>query len=59
MPNIILILLVLFVALFAMITLVERFGKKQSDEEVSRLSRWILPLVALLLVLQTLAYLFF
>lgn len=59
MPNIILILLILFVALFVMVTLLERFGKKQSEEEVSRLSRWILPLVGLLLVLQLIAYAFF
>lgn len=59
MPNIILILLLLFATLFIMVTLVERFGKKQSEEEVSRLSRWILPLVGLLLILQLIAYAFF
>jgi len=58
MPNIILILGILFIALIAMVTLVERFGKKQSSEEVSRISRWVIPLMAAIMVLQLLAYFF-
>jgi len=58
MPNIILILGILFIALIVMVTLVDRFGKKQSSEEVSRISRWVIPLMAAIMVLQLLAYFF-
>ncbi|WP_439134969.1 hypothetical protein [Pseudomaricurvus sp.] len=47
---------ILFLALIIIIPLVDRFGKKQSDEEVSKISRWILPLVMLLAVLQLVLY---
>jgi len=47
---------ILFLALIIIIPLVDRFGKKQSDEEVSKISRWILPLVMLLAVLQLVFY---
>lgn len=59
MPKIILILGILFIALFLMVTLLERFGKKQSDEEIRKISRWVMPLMALLMVLQLMAYFFF
>jgi len=58
MPDIILILGILFIALIIMVTLVDRFGKKQSSEEVSRISRWVIPLMAAIMVLQLLAYFF-
>ena len=58
MPDIILILGILFIALIVMVTLVDRFGKKQSSEEVSRISRWVIPLMAAIMVLQLLAYFF-
>lgn len=48
------ILITLFVALIVIVPLVERFGPRMSDQSVSKLSRYILPLVALLLVIQLL-----
>ena len=43
---------VLFLALIILLPLMERFAKPMKDEEVSKISRWVLPLVALLLVAQ-------
>lgn len=43
---------VLFLALIILVPLMERFTKPMKDEEVGRISRWVLPLVALLLVVQ-------
>lgn len=51
------ILAVLFLALLVAVPLLERFGKTHSTEEVSAMSRWILPLVMLLAVLQLAMYL--
>lgn len=56
--NVLIILGVLFLALIVLIPLVERFGKKYSSEEVSKISRWIIPLMGLLLLIQGLRYLF-
>ncbi len=49
----------LFLSLLIIVPLVEKFGKKRSDEEARSLSRFLLPLLALLLVLQIIAYYFF
>lgn len=50
------ILAVLLVALLIAVPLLERFGKSHEPEEVSGMSRWILPLAALLIVLQMFLY---
>lgn len=47
---------VLFLVLIILVPLAERFAKPMKDEEVSKISRWVLPLVALLLVVQLLAH---
>ncbi len=47
---------VLFLVLIIVVPLAERFAKPMKDEEVSKISRWVLPLVALLLVAQLLAH---
>ncbi|MGS2716759.1 hypothetical protein ACVBE9_01180 [Eionea flava] len=50
------ILIVLFVSLFLLVVLAEKFGKHHSEASVSKLSRWIFPLLLLLLLLQGLRY---
>ena len=52
MTNLIIILAVLFASLFLFINLTERFAKPMEPEKVAQLSRWILPLVGLLIVIQ-------
>ena len=49
---------VLFIALIIIVPLVERYGKRYSKEELGKLTRWIFPLLMLLMVLQTLRYFF-
>ncbi|GAB3097594.1 hypothetical protein G8770_15455 [Aestuariicella hydrocarbonica] len=48
---------ILFLALLIAIPLLERFGKEQSPEQTQAMSRWILPLVMLLALLQLIFYL--
>lgn len=50
---------VLFLALFVVIPLVEKHGKKHSPEELSKLSRWIMPLMGLILVASLIKMMFF
>lgn len=50
------ILAILLLALVVVVPLLARFGKQSSDAEVSRMSRWILPLVMLLAVLQLIMF---
>lgn len=47
---------VLLIALVVIIPLVERFGKRYSQEEIHRLTRWFFPLLLLLMLLQGLRY---
>ena len=46
----------LLLALLIAVPLLERFGKPRSTEEMQGLSRWILPLVMLLAVVQLLVF---
>lgn len=48
---------ILFISLIIIVPLVERFGPKTSDTQTRKISRWILPLVAALLVLQLIVHL--
>ncbi len=47
---------ILFLVLIILVPLMERFAKPIKDEDVRKISRWVLPLVALLLVVQLIAY---
>lgn len=50
------ILLALFLALVIIVPLLERFGPRLSDVELGKISRWILPLLAISLVAQLLVH---
>jgi len=54
--TLLIILAVLFVALIIVVPLIEKYGQKQSDESLHKLTRWIFPLLLLLLILQGLRY---
>lgn len=56
MNNLVLILLFIFGGVALMVVLLERFGSPIEPEKMSRLSRWIMPLVGLMLVLSVLKY---
>jgi len=52
MENLVRILLFLFIGIVVMVFVVNRFAKPVDDAQVAKLSKWILPLVALLLIVQ-------
>ena len=56
--NLLTILAILGIALLVIIPILEKHGRSYTPEETRKLSKWILPMVALLLVLQILVYYF-
>ncbi len=58
MNTLFILLLFIFGGVALMAVLVERFAKPMEPEQVSKLSRWIIPLAALAIVLQMLFYFF-
>ncbi|MCH8536972.1 MAG: hypothetical protein LAT66_04285 [Alkalimonas sp.] len=58
MPTIVIILAVLFLALFLLVTVLEKFGKRHSNEELNKITRFIFPLVAIVLLVQLLVMIF-
>jgi cadmium resistance protein CadD (predicted permease) len=50
------ILAILLISLLALVFLAEKFGKQYSQESLSKMTRWIFPLMFLLLLLQGLRY---
>ena len=57
--TLLIILAVLFLALFIIIPLVEKKGKRHSPEELQKLSRWIYPLMGLILFASLIKMMFF
>lgn len=58
MNTLIMLLLFIFAGVALMVVLGERFAKPMEPEQMRRLSRWIMPLVALVIVLQMVNYFF-
>lgn len=58
MLNLITVLAILFLALFLIVALLEKYGKRHSGEDLAKLSRLIIPLIALLIVLQAIRHFF-
>jgi arginine exporter protein ArgO len=58
MGNLLLILGVLLVSLVLFTQLTERFAKPMDPAKVAQISRWILPLVGVVIVLQAIRYFF-
>ena len=50
---------VLFLALFVVVPLVEKHGKRHSPEELGKLSRWIMPLMAIIFAASLIKMMFF
>ena len=59
MENLFKLLLILFAAVAVMVFFLERFGKPMEAEQQAKLSRWVLPLIAMLLIAQLIRYYFF
>ncbi|MCH8497130.1 MAG: hypothetical protein LAT63_01510 [Marinobacter sp.] len=58
MGTLLAILAVLFLALIVLVPLIERFSDRSQPQDYSNLSRWILPLMAVVIVLQMIGYFF-
>ncbi|MDI9244691.1 hypothetical protein [Marinobacter sp. CHS3-4] len=58
MGTLIIILAVLFLSLIVVIPLIEKYAPKSEGQDFSKYSRWIIPLLMLLLVAQLLRYAF-
>lgn len=59
MENLFKLLLILFAAVAAMVFVLERFGKAMEADQQAKLSRWVLPLIAILLIAQLFRHYFF
>lgn len=53
---IIYIIAILFIALFVVVPLIEKFGPNMSEEETQKYRRFILPAFGILIVLQIIVY---
>ena len=56
MNNLLTILLFIFVGVAVMVVLGERFSKPMDNEQLHKITRWIMPLVALAIVIQMFRY---
>lgn len=56
--TVLIILAVLFIALIVIVPLLERSKTRISDESVSKMSRWVLPLLLVLALVQFFMYAF-
>lgn len=56
MKALLIILAVLFAALFIALPLIERFSPKHSGEQTQRMSRWVMPLLLIMMVVQAILY---
>jgi hypothetical protein len=54
--TVFIILGVLFIALVIIVPLVERSNFRMSDGQLGKLSRWILPLVVMMVIIQLVMY---
>lgn len=52
METLLIILAVLFLALIVIVPLVEKYAPKGEGRDYSKITRWIIPLMALAIVLQ-------
>ena len=59
MTNMLLLVLAVFAGVALMVAITGRFGEPMEPEKLQRISRWIYPLVGVLLVLSLLSYFFF
>ena len=58
MGTLLVILAVLFIALIVVIPLIEKYAPKSEGQDFSKVTRWIIPLLMLLLVAQLLRHAF-
>ena len=56
MGVLVMILAILFATLFVLLPLLKKYGKEKSPEELHNISRWITPLMAILIIVGAIRY---
>ena len=56
--TLLLIITILFAALFIVIPLIERSKMRVSDEDAGKIARWVWPLMIVLILVQLFMYIF-
>ena len=56
MGVLVMILAILFATLFALLPLLKKYGKERSPEELHNISRWITPLMGILIIVGAIRY---
>ena len=51
------ILAILFISLFVLVPLLEKYGKERSPEELQNISRWMIPSMIILIIAMAIRYL--
>ena len=59
MENLLKLLFILLIAVAVMVVVLERFGKPMDNEQQVKLSRWVIPLLAILIIAQIIRHYFF
>lgn len=57
--NVFVIIGILFVSLFVVVTLVEKYGKRHTEEELAGITKWLWPLIGISLAASLIKMLFF
>ena len=57
MGILIAILAILFVSLFILVPLLEKYGKERSPQELHNITRWMIPLMIILIIAMAIRYL--
>ena len=57
MGVLIAILAILFISLFILIPLLEKYGKERSPEELQNITRWVISLMIILIIATAIRYL--
>lgn len=59
MPVIVIILAILFATLAIGIPLIEKYSTEKSEEELSRMTRYMTPLIFIMIIAMAVRYFFF
>ncbi|MDA1372317.1 MAG: hypothetical protein O2971_16340 [Proteobacteria bacterium] len=56
MTMLVMIIAILFASLFILIPLLEKYGKERSDEDLQKITRWMAPLMVILIIAMALRF---
>ena len=56
MTMLVMIIAILFASLFILIPLLEKYGKERSDEDLQKITRWMAPLMVILIIAMAIRF---